>query len=526
MKKDMVVFVTITDYDNLGIGYMSAVLEKSGYNTKIIDFRRKRSDLLKSLKKTDPLIIGFSIIFLNHIDQFTDLIKYLRYNGIVCHFTAGGHYASLRHEELFQIIPQLDSIIRFEGEYPMLELVKCISNNLEWKRIPGLAFKEDDKIITNPVWPPENDLDKFPYPTRSSLKEYAFGKKFTVILAGRGCTHNCSFCNTRIFYHQARGPVKRIRKPESVAGEMNFLFKEKGCSVFIFHDDDFPVKSSGSQNWVMKFCNELERTGLSKKIMWKINCRTDDIEEQSFSLMKKNGLFLVFLGLEDGTNKGLKRLNKQLDVNDNIRGLNILKKLNIGFDYGFMLFQPSTTFITLNENLDFLRLVCGDGYTPVTFLRLIPLYETQAEKELRDAGRLIRTNGTEDYKFSEEAMNMYYSYAMSCISEWQNSPDGLEITAKWARNYCLVYQHYYDVDPEGIKICNRIKKIISDSNIFLLDFMKDLAEVFESGSDKYSEQMLIDFNEKIEVNHNYFRKEIINTMAELVTLEEALTGPH
>jgi radical SAM superfamily enzyme YgiQ (UPF0313 family) len=523
MKKDTIVFVAITDYDNLGIGYMSAILEKSGFRTKIFDFRRKRSDLLKSLKKTDPLIIGFSIIFLNHINQFTDLIKYLRTRGITCHFTAGGHYASLRHERLFQIIPQLDSIIRFEGEYPMCELANCIFNDLEWKDIPGLAFKEDDKIITNPVWIPENDLDKFPYPSRSPLKEYAFGKKFSVMLAGRGCLHNCSFCNTRTFYRQAKGPIKRIRKPASVAEEMSFLFNEKECSVFIFHDDDFPVKSSRTQNWATKFCDELERTGLSEKILWKINCRTDDIEEQSFSLMKKNGLFLVFLGLEDGTNQGLKQLNKQLDVNDNINGLNILKKLNIGFDYGFMLFQPSTTFRTLNENLDFLRLVCGDGYTPVTFLRLIPLYETLAEKELRDAGRLIKSNGTEDYKFSEDSMNEYYAFALSCISEWQNSPEGVEIIAKWARNYCLVYEHYYDNDPEGTEICRRIIKIISGSNLFLLDFMKDLAEVFESGSDKYSEQMLHDFKEKIEVNHNYFRKEIIKTMAELVTLVESLT---
>jgi radical SAM superfamily enzyme YgiQ (UPF0313 family) len=373
---------------------------------------------------------------------------------------------------------------------------------------------------------PEKDLDKFPYPTRSPLKEYAFGKKFTVILAGRGCMHNCSFCNTRTFYQQAKGPVKRIRKPESVVAEMSSLVKDKDCSVFIFHDDDFPVKSSRTQNWLMKFCSELERNGPGRKVMWKINCRTDDVDEDSFSLMKKNGLFLVFLGLEDGTNQGLKLLNKQLDVNDNIRGLDTLKKLNIGFDYGFMLFQPSTTFRSLNENLEFLRLVCGDGYTPVTFLRLIPLYETLAEKELRDAGRLIHSNGNEDYKFSEEGMNRYYSFAMSCISEWQNSPEGVEITAKWARNYCLVYEYYYDVDREGAKICKRIKKIISKSNIFLLDFMKDLAYIFESGSDIYSGQKLNDFKEKIEKNHNYFRREIINTMAELVTLAESQTWLH
>lgn len=521
MKKDTIVFVTIADYDNLGVGYMSAMLTRAGFKTKTIDFRIRKSDLLKTLKKTNPIIVGFSVIFLNHIDIFSDLIKYLRDKEINCHFTAGGHYASLRYEKLFHIMPQLDSIIRFEGEYPILELANCLSQNKDWKEIPGLVFKEKNKLITNPVWLPENDLDKFPYPSRSRLKEYALGKKFTVILAGRGCTHNCSFCNTRIFYRQAKGPLKRVRKPEMVINEMNFLSKEKGCSVFIFHDDDFPVKSGKTQDWVIKFCSELERTGLDKKILWKINCRTDDVEETIFSLMKKKGLYLVFIGLEDGTNQGLKRLNKQLDINDNINGINILKKLNIGFDYGFMLFQPTTTYTSLIENLDFLRKVCGDGYTPVTFLKLIPLYDTLVEKELRQAGRLIKSDGAEDYRFPEESLNRYHRFLMNCLSEWQGSPEGLENISKWARNYCLVYSHYYDDNPEGTKICRRIRKITSDSNLFLLDIMKDLADIFESGSDKNQEQRLSDFKEKLELKHNHFRREIIKTMAKLVTLAES-----
>ena len=93
---------------------------------------------------------------------------------------------------------------------------------------------------------------------------------------------------------------------------MEYLFYKKGCSVFIFEDDDFPVVNWEKSDWIERFCRELERKGLNEKIIWKINCRPDEIEEEKFSLMKRIGLFLVFLGIEDGTDTGLKRLNKHM----------------------------------------------------------------------------------------------------------------------------------------------------------------------------------------------------------------------
>jgi anaerobic magnesium-protoporphyrin IX monomethyl ester cyclase len=521
MKKDTVVFVAITDYDNLGVGYMAALLSEAGYNTRIIDFRVRKSDLVKILKKLDPLLIGFSIIFLNHIDRFIGLIKYLRDKEINCHFTAGGHYASLRYEKLFQLIPQLDSIVRFEGEYPVLELANCISEKKEWREIKSLACNNNDKITANPIRPPETDLDKFPYPSRSPLKEYAFGKKFTAILAGRGCVHDCSFCNTRVFYRQALCPVKRIRKPEMVVSEMNYLYQNKGCSVFLFHDDDFPVKSKIQNDWILKFCEELQRTGLNKKIIWKINCRADDLEVDSLSLMKRNGLFLVFLGLEDGTDAGLKKLNKQLTIEKSVRGLTILKKLEIGFDYGFMLFQPSTTFRSLKENLDFLRQVCGDGYTPVTFLKLIPLYETRVEKELIRSGRLHTSDGISDYNFQEEPMDRYYSFITDCFTEWLRDREGVENISKWARNYLAVYNRYYDDGPAEAKYCRKIRKIISRSNLFLIDNMKELSEIFKTERDKDDKNLLLSYKKNISSKHLYYKNEIIQTMARLLSFAES-----
>ena len=521
MKSDRVVFITLNDYDNLGVGYMAAILSEEGFEIKVIDPRRKKSYILKILKKNDPLLVGFSIIFLNHIELFAELVDYLRKGGINCHFTAGGHYASLKYEQLFKIIPGLDSIVRFEGEYTLLELAKSVHSSSDWKNIEGLIYKDDGNILLNPLRAIENDLDKFPFPFRTPLKEYAFNKKFTTILAGRGCRNNCSFCNTRAFYKQASGPVKRIRNPEMVVKEMEYLFHEKKCSVFIFHDDDFPLKTNIESNWVKTFCNKLEQTGLNRKVIWKINCRPDEVEEEKFTLMKRDGLFLVFLGIEDGTNAGLNKLNKRMSVEENLKSTDILKKLEIGFDYGFMLFQPDTTYKSLIENLGFLRQICGDGYTPVTFLKLLPLYETLVEKVLLKSGRLKISEGNQDYDFTEESMNKCYDFVTESFFKWMRSRDGVENISKWARNYFLVYMHYFDPQPEGIKFYRKIKRIISDSNLFLLDTMKELAIIFETG--EYLEnnnQLLESYKVNIKSKHEYFRKEIINTMTKLYTFVE------
>jgi radical SAM superfamily enzyme YgiQ (UPF0313 family) len=520
MKSHTVVLIALNDYDNLGVGYIASVLSEAGFKTKIIDLRRQNSDILKKLKTINPVLVGFSIIFHNYIDHFTGLINYLRREGIKSHFTAGGHYASLNYEELFRLAPQLDSIVRFEGEYPIKELAGCLKNGTDWKKIRGLTYKEKKKIISNPFWPPEKNLDKLPFPFRSRLKKYAFNQRFSSIIAGRGCIHNCSFCNTREFYRQASGPLKRLRKPEAVVNEMEFLFNKRSCSVFLFHDDDFPVKSKIQSDWLIRFCKELIRAGLNKKIIWKINCRPDDLDMKTLSMMKRNGLFLAFIGIEDGTDQGLKKLNKNMTVEKCLEGVNNLKKLNIGFDYGFMLFQPSTTFKSLKKNLDFLKQLCGDGCTPVTFLKLMPFYATRVEKELINEGRLNFSDGSRDYDFIEVPMNHYYDFVARSLGKWLWDAEGLVNISKWARNFFLVHDKFYGSNARVTRLRTSVSHIISESNLFLLETMNELAVIFRSGQYTDNEQnKLNEYRRLIGKKHKYYLGEINDAIDTLVCMK-------
>ena len=521
MNTHPVIFIAFEEFDNLGVRYLVSVLSEAGYKSQIIDFQWGKNKILKTLKEVKPLLVGFSLIFQYHIYEFQELISYLRKEGIRCHFTAGGYYASLRFEELFQLIPSLDSIVRFEGEYPLLELVNCLHTGTDWRKVKNIAFNNNGIIIANPVLPPENDLDKLPFPARTVIREYAFGKKFGTIIAGRGCVNNCSFCNTREYYNQSSGPIKRLRNPENVVSEMEFLYSEKGCSVFLFEDDDFPVLINSRSEWVEAFCKELKRKKLVNKIMWKINCRPDELHYDNFALMKEHGLYLVFLGIDDGTDIGLTQLNKHMTIKESLEGIGLLKRLEISFDYGFMLFQPTSTFRSVNENLDFLRLICGDGYTPLMFLKLRPYFETRIEKELLKEGRLKGKLGFLDYDFLDISLNHFYEFISDCLMEWLRSPDGFVNISRWTRNYISVFSFYNEISPELLTIKSDIKKVVSESNLFLLDSMKKLITIFVSGKYdpvKYSD--LTEYKENIIKYHAQYKKKILNSLNNVCHLDE------
>jgi anaerobic magnesium-protoporphyrin IX monomethyl ester cyclase len=521
MSGRSVIFIAFEEFDNLGVGYVASALSEEGYEPFIIDFRNQKAEILEKIRKLNPLIVGFSVIFQYYIHEYQELIIYLRKSGITAHFSAGGQYASMRYAELFKLIPSIDSIVRFEGEYSFLELVKCIYSGADWRNIKNLVYKENNKIIVNPLRPPELDIDKFPFPMRSPLEYFALYEKYATIIASRGCVNNCSFCNNTEYIRQSLVPNKRVRKPDKVVDEIEFLHNKKNCSIFLFEDDDFPVKTKKGSDWIHEFCKELNHRNLVNRVMWKINCRPDQIEYDAFSLMKSHGLFLVFVGIDDGTDCGLTRLNKHMTVAESLRGVSVLKELEIGFDYGFMLFQPESTFKSVNDNLDFLKLLCSDGFSPVTFLKLIPFFDTRIEKELEKEGRLKGKPGFLDYDFHDNSLNVYYKFIENTLMEWTTHPEGLTAVSKWARNYISVFSHFFKMTPEVKQLSSEIRKNTDQSNMFLLDTMKELSGIFDRGKyDNVNFSELTGYRDNVKEKHDQYKEQIGKAIKELCRFAE------
>ena len=498
-----VAFVSFQEFENLGIGYLRSVLEKEGYRTIIIDINSDKRQILEILRTENPAIVGFSIIYQYYIERFRDVIGFLRKYNINSHFTGGGHFASLKTNDLFQILPWLDSIVRFEGEYTMLELANCIASGKDWKKVKGLAYRgTDNKVILNPLRTPVSDLDEYPFPVRSEIKRFVFDRFYASITAGRGCRYNCAFCNMSKFYSHPGWKLKRTRHPKLVVDEIQKMHLDNNCSVFLFEDDDFPVSGRDGSNWVKEFCNELSQRGLSRKVSWKINCRADEIDEDIFGLMKNSGLFLVFVGIEDGTNEGLKNFNKGTTVKKMSEGINKLKKLRIGLDYGFILFHPLTTFGSLRKNLNYLLQTFSDGTSPISYLRLNPYYETRIEQYLINTGRLKGIPSNQTYDFIEPALDSFYEFTSNSFGSWLNDPDGFVNISKWARNHFLIASGEFPAVSSTQLSWDTLNSIISEGNSYLINTLLDLAGLFENEKKRPSYTILKKYKSEIARKHN------------------------
>src|SRR5436190_17626477 len=348
-----VMLIGFQNQGNLGLGYLAAVLRKVGYTVHVVDIEQEPQKILEISLRIDPVVIGFSLIFQFFIDRYAALLYLFRENGITCHFTMGGHFPSLSYEQTLELVPELDSIVRFEGESTLVELVDAVSQDLEWRGVHGIAFRDGEAIVTTQARALLDDLDQLPYPDRDYEPEMVLGRSIMPILASRGCARTCSFCSIHTFYRAAPGRIVRTRKPAEVVREMRMLHEEEGITIFLFQDDDFPLFGTVWRRWAGELVDELHRSGLAGKVIWKMNCRADAVDRELFIRMRDAGLYLVYMGLESGSEQGLETLHKQINVEQNIRAVEILKSIGLMFEYGFMLLDPSSTFASVRENLSF-----------------------------------------------------------------------------------------------------------------------------------------------------------------------------
>jgi anaerobic magnesium-protoporphyrin IX monomethyl ester cyclase len=469
------------DQTNLGLGYLSSVLGKRRFAVKMVDFRESPDDILEEVRATKPLLIGFSLIFQYFLPQFGKLASYLRDNGVDCHFCAGGHYPSMRYAEMLAMVPALDSIVRCEGELTLAELVTCLAEGRDWRQVTGIAYRTAAGCIATPPRALIAELDDLPYPDRPFQDRGVLGKKTCFMLASRGCARNCAFCSIRQFYRNAPGKIVRVRDPAKVVEEMRVLHTERSGSIFQFHDDDFPVWGGFGQRWVEQFIEALRNKGLTDRIMWKISCRADEVEPELFSRMREAGLYAVYLGLESGNADGLRTLNKNLTVEKSLRAISVLKALDLFVCYGFMLFDPSSSFASVRANVSFLRQIVGDGSMEAHFCRMVPYAGTPIEASLAQEARLRGGAIDPSYDFLDPRMDEFFNAIDPATTGWINHPDGPMNQLTWAwQEYWVIRRLFPPLD--GLESYRQfLHSITRRANEYLLDLVEKASYAFEAG---------------------------------------------
>jgi radical SAM superfamily enzyme YgiQ (UPF0313 family) len=228
-------------FEHMGLGYLAAVLRRDGYSVRIVDSYindRSMEETLRLILQESPRLVGFSATH-EFLTASLELARRLRDEGFDGHITMGGYLPTFLHESLLAEFPQLDSIVRGEGENTLIALLKRLDSPARWDEVPGISFRRDGSVRANPAADLIADLDSLPFPARDTLPDLARMYDYSAMSTSRGCPMGCSFCSIRSFYRLSRGPVWRARSARSVADEMEILAGRHGVGQIALTDDNF-----------------------------------------------------------------------------------------------------------------------------------------------------------------------------------------------------------------------------------------------------------------------------------------------
>jgi anaerobic magnesium-protoporphyrin IX monomethyl ester cyclase len=505
-----VVLIGFRRAGNLGLGYLASTLRARGYLVEILEFEDRFETILAAIRRHDPILVGFSLIFQFYVDRYAVMIRALRSHGVTAHFTMGGHFPTLSYSHTMNLIPELDSVVRFEGEITLLELTDALGLGQDWHAIHGIAYRQGADIVATDPRPLLSDLDELPYPDRSVEPAMMLGRRVAQMLASRGCIRTCSFCSIHMFYRSAPGKVVRTRRPAEVAREMRHLHDERGATIFSFQDDDFPVFGRVWQRWAREFVAELYRNDLPGRIIWKINARADSVDSVLFAEMRDAGMYMVYMGLESGSDEGLATLNKSITVEQNLKAVGILKQLGLVFDFGFMLLDPSSSFESILENVTFLRRIVGDGYMAAEFCRMIPYDGTPIKEQLARQGRLRGNVCNPDYDFLDPGLTEFYVVVNELLNMtgWIHGLRALSPQLKYAWSEVAVIERLYPTVRELPAYRAKLQNLTRASNAVLCDVVDGLARDFMA-------------NRKITYSQEALREQCDRFVEELLTCRNA-----
>jgi anaerobic magnesium-protoporphyrin IX monomethyl ester cyclase len=356
----------------LGIAYLGAVAEKAGYKVTVIDCQAEKltyETFRSCIAQTPSDIIGVTATTLLYKSamKLITIAKEVQPHAVTM---LGGSHGTFWDENALNEYPNLDLVVRREGEKTFIELIKKLEAHSSLGNVLGITYRNGDKIIRNVDRPFIEDLDSLPFPAHhllplENLKHN--GKIIFPLVSSRGCVYWCDFCSTvRMF-----GRGYRMRSPKNVVDEMQFVHDKYGVDQVTFYDDAFSV----DRNRVIKICEDL----LSRKLHMKWDCgtRVDMVDRELMKTMRDAGCFAVWLGVESGSEAILGAMNKRIKLDQTRVAYKTAHEVGLMTIANVVLGFPGETEQTACETIRFVKELNPDdvGFYVATPYPGTPMYE-------------------------------------------------------------------------------------------------------------------------------------------------------
>lgn len=332
----------------LGILYIATYMRKNGYTVKVIDFSVEHmsgEEFKKLLEEMQPKVVSLSTYNETWNSQkiMCKLIKSTLPASLVI---AGGAFATFCYEDVLSE-SETDYVVRGEGEIVTLKLCDYIfgKSDDDIESIKGIAYKNlKSEIVNNEIADRIENLDDMIIPDRNLVDLSKYIMPYTISTA-RGCPGDCIFCSSKSFW----GKKVRMRSAKSVFEEVMYLHNEFNALIFYITDDTF----TASYKRAIEFCEMIEETGI--KFVWGCESRADVITDDLINKMSHAGCKKLQIGLESADNEILKKIKKNVTIEQIENGISLAHKYGMHITASFIIGHAFDTHETIDKTLSFAK---------------------------------------------------------------------------------------------------------------------------------------------------------------------------
>jgi len=288
-----------------GLEYIAASMKDLVGKVTLLDLRYEKAyqdpKALSRFIRNGIDLLCISIRWQSRFEDICDFVSQLPPE--IC-TVVGGYKATEEVEYLFGRCPNIDMVVRGEGE----DIIKQIVTGVPYKDIRGLSYRENGGIVHNEIHPLP-DIAQIPFPDRSLRKyDYCWVKHgvrfsshtFDTILTTRGCPFKCKFCTFSLNpLGQKRSYTERPL--ESVIEEL----KTVTADVVLFSDDNFFTNPKRSG----ELCDLIIENKIKK--IFVVQARIDVAgHPRVLDKAEKAGFKVFLIGIESPHDRILKQLEK------------------------------------------------------------------------------------------------------------------------------------------------------------------------------------------------------------------------
>ena len=342
-----------------------------GYQKDYPSFIRRFTERILEL---NPKCVSFYTLW-THFHIMLRVAKELKNLRPDISIVMAGPQVSSTAAEVMEAMDFVDYVCYGEGEYTVIPFFNALlrNNGEGMDQVPQLYYRKNSIPVCTGITAPICDLETLPQwddrlyldacqdePThlRTSSTYYMN------IDVGRGCPFNCTFCSSSLFWKRKY----RLKSPQRIVDDILHWNRKFGIRSFRFSHDAFTV----NKNLVYQVCDEIDNAGLD--ITWTCTSRVDCINEELIARMVKSGMDRIELGVETGSPRMQKIINKNLDLGRLSEMVDVLLKYNVEINLFFMFGFPEETVEDLGMTLDLLFSMLDRGvhYASMAYCHFYP----------------------------------------------------------------------------------------------------------------------------------------------------------